>query len=152
MRKTKWGDFEERIPIPTFGGYVINVVFTPNMQVSAKHRFGYVPIRMRNAEFAKAFHKVHDEDGEATLFFPMDPKPEYIAHESWHAIRYMLEDWAGASLENETVAYHLGYLVGIIHELKSKVEEVANATKDAQGEVSRLQRLHTPAGQETPGT
>ena len=36
-----------------------------------------------------------------------------IAHESWHAVRYMLGT-LGVDLDNETVAYHLGYLVNKI--------------------------------------
>lgn len=32
-----------------------------------------------------------------------------IAHESWHAVNQMF-DFVGAELENEMVAYHLGYI------------------------------------------
>jgi hypothetical protein len=40
-----------------------------------------------------------------------------IAHESWHAILNMLVR-VGADLDNEVVAYHLGYLVDEIVKLK----------------------------------
>jgi hypothetical protein len=44
------------------------------------------------------------------LLLGFDATAEVVAHECWHAI-WELSQWAGAELENETVAYHLGYLV-----------------------------------------
>lgn len=40
--------------------------------------------------------------------------PGIVAHECWHAIRRMLNN-LDVGLENETVAYHLGYLVNRVH-------------------------------------
>jgi hypothetical protein len=44
------------------------------------------------------------------LVIPRDVSPGIVAHESWHAIYRMLNG-LDAKLDNETVAYHLGYLV-----------------------------------------
>ena len=47
---------------------------------------------------------------ECWLVFGFDPSNSTVAHECWHAIHRMFR-YAGAELENEAVAYHLGYLV-----------------------------------------
>jgi hypothetical protein len=47
------------------------------------------------------------------IVLPYMPGAGTIAHESWHAVRQML-DYCGANYENEVVAYHLGYLVNQI--------------------------------------
>lgn len=54
-------------------------------------------------------------DGESEIIFRPFPSAGTVAHESWHAIRAMLLE-AGCELDNENVAYHLGFLVDQIHE------------------------------------
>lgn len=44
------------------------------------------------------------------IFLPHNARPGTIAHESWHVVRRMFEH-VGADLEDEMVAYHIGYLV-----------------------------------------
>lgn len=55
------------------------------------------------------FHETNN--GQSFLFVRPNADVEVAAHESWHCVRRMLE-YAGASLDSETVAYHLGYLAG----------------------------------------
>ena len=47
------------------------------------------------------------------VFLPYSASVGSIAHESWHVVRRMMEH-AGVELDNEAVAYHLGFLVNKI--------------------------------------
>jgi hypothetical protein len=57
---------------------------------------------------ALTLHNTHK--GES--FIIVTPKSDVgdVAHEVWHAVRKVFE-WTGAELENEMVAYHIGYLM-----------------------------------------
>jgi hypothetical protein len=58
--------------------------------------------------------------------------PGVIAHECWHAIYRMLTG-LDVHLENETVAYHLGYLVNETHTFIAKLK--AEGKLNAQSKV-----------------
>jgi hypothetical protein len=61
---------------------------------------------------------INDPDNSTSFIFLKPNVTEgTIAHESWHAILNMLVR-VGADLDNEVVAYHLGYLVDEIVKLK----------------------------------
>lgn len=65
-----------------------------------------------------------DGDGESLIAFRPFPSAGIVAHESWHAIYLMLTD-AGAALDNEIVAYHLGHLVDkIMDKLHAHIKEM----------------------------
>jgi hypothetical protein len=49
------------------------------------------------------------------LVFGLKPGPDLIAHEASHVI-YALQEHAGATFDEETFCYHLGHLVGRIHD------------------------------------
>lgn len=57
-----------------------------------------------------------DNEGFSFLFLPYKCSPGVVAHESWHVIRRMAE-WVGAELDNEMIAYHLGYLTDEVWKL-----------------------------------
>ncbi len=61
-----------------------------------------------------AMHCWNPSQAISYLFLPHKVPPATVAHEAWHAVRRMLR-FCGAELDNEVVAYHLGYLVGEIH-------------------------------------
>ena len=50
------------------------------------------------------------------VFIPYGSSTGSMAHEAYHAIRHMLEE-CSIELENEVVAYHLGYLMNEIVDL-----------------------------------
>jgi hypothetical protein len=96
--------------------YLVNIIFTKNLQ-SAADELGLGNHGLNDNTEAAA---VHEENSSVThLFFHPDADESTIAHESWHAIRRMLT-YCGAEIENETVAYHLGFLVGAITKMKKK--------------------------------
>ena len=109
LKKTKYNDYEKDITFPVFVGYRVHVVFTDDLRKSRIARYGDKGL----SEDAAALHCVA-KNGNAHLFFDLSKVSTcIIAHESWHAVRRMLE-WAGAELDNEVVAYHLGYIVGLV--------------------------------------
>lgn len=63
--------------------------------------------------------------GKSYLFFQETATAGTIAHEAWHAVNHMLKGFAGAELEDELIAYHLGYLVDQITQFFN--QEKANA-------------------------
>lgn len=129
MKKTRHGDYEAVIGFAVWSNYQLHIVFTEDIQHSYKKRY---PTGKADVENADGLH-VATNDGESHLFFPMHATPNSIAHESWHATRRLLE-YCGAELDNETVAYHIGYIVGEVHKFKSKIEEGLNEPSSvAQG-------------------
>lgn len=145
MKKTKHGDYEETVAIPTFM-YRVYVVFTNDLIKSANGRFGSTNLVL--AAEARAFHC--GKDGHSYLFYKLgrrkdgteEAAPGIIAHESYHAVHCMLTDWAGVKdLDEEVVAYHLTYLVDNIHDIKTKVEALHESGSVTQGKPSSLPRL-----------
>ena len=59
------------------------------------------------------------DNAESYLLIKPNATVKVVAHESWHCVRRMLE-YAGAELDNETTAYHLGYLAGEAHAFSHK--------------------------------
>lgn len=106
MKKTRHGDYEKTIRFPVFSNYQVKVVFTDDVAASKKARYG----TDFDTSNASAVH-CHDEtQGVSHIIFDINRACNgTMAHESWHAI-YAMMKWAGAGLENEVVAYHLGYL------------------------------------------
>jgi hypothetical protein len=59
---------------------------------------------------------VHEVDTPLSMIFlPYNVSVDTIAHESWHVVHQIMNH-VGVELDSETVAYHLGYLVGKIFE------------------------------------
>lgn len=90
--------------------YDVDIVITDDFNKAAKR------MKLREPQDGPAqdgstggitFHEV--DNGYSALFIPPKADVKVIAHESWHCIRRMLV-YCGAKLDNETVAYHLGFL------------------------------------------
>jgi hypothetical protein len=96
--------------------YLINVVFTKNLQ-GAADELGLGNHGLNDNTEAAAIHE--EESAVTHVLLHPDADEAAVAHESWHAIRRMLT-YCGAETENETVAYHLGFLVGAITKMKKK--------------------------------
>jgi hypothetical protein len=92
----------------------IDVVLTSNVDASVKRRD---PNHEPGTAYAICMHSAGNP--KCLIVLPYGPSPRTIAHECWHAIRWML-DFCGATYENETVAYHLGHLVGEVSEFARK--------------------------------
>lgn len=124
MKPTKFVDFEHTISFPVWADYKVHVIFTGDIVKSRMGRYGAVG----KAEAAGALHSCTD-DGHSHLFYKVTASAEIITHEAFHAIWAMF-DWAGVEdWDNETVAYHLGWLVGHITLFQARVLAVKSSTK-----------------------
>jgi hypothetical protein len=100
-------------------GYSVFVVFAKDFSAAAKE----LGLKHHTSDFidteGATFHTT--EQCESFLFFTSKNRVKFstIAHECWHAVRRLL-DYSGASLDNETVAYHLGFLVESVCKLAGK--------------------------------
>jgi hypothetical protein len=90
--------------------YSVIVVVTSNINAAAKKLRLIAVDEPPPANKSTGGLSRHDRDcGESYLFVMPGSSVNAVAHESWHCVRRMLL-YAGADLDSETVAYHLGYL------------------------------------------
>lgn len=93
--------------------YTLKLVMTDDIRGTEKAlrlKYGDVCTKIVANERTGAM-AMHDK-GLETMFILMPYKCDvgYIAHEVWHIVRAMLL-YSGASLDNEVVAYYIGWLV-----------------------------------------
>jgi hypothetical protein len=113
---------ETKVVFNVLSKYTVYIVFTHDIPASAN----YLSIRdkfnsLNDDRMTHCFgcHLNPYERGDAYLLFTPEITVGGIAHECWHAVHAMF-DWAGMELENETVAYHLGYLVNAVINFHAK--------------------------------
>lgn len=92
-----------RINFPAWYTYIV-VVLTEDVQASIHKRASDYDVENTGAICMKS------DTATSMLIFDINAPCGIIAHECWHAIRRMIV-FHGGELENEVVAYHLGYLV-----------------------------------------
>jgi hypothetical protein len=95
------------IKFPIFRGYEVRVSFASDLKAEAA--------RLNTDEMvaAETAFTLFDASGFCHIVLPHNPDSETIAHECFHAV-WALMTWAGATLEDEVVAYHLGHIVGLV--------------------------------------
>lgn len=101
--------------------YRVYIVFAKDMEAAAKDlklTGDHSPDFFETAG-AACFHV--RGDGTTYMFFPEKNKVNAsdVAHEAWHVTRRLLK-YVDAELDNETVAYHIGFLVRTIMKLAGK--------------------------------
>lgn len=117
---------EKELSFPVFSAFPMLIVVTPDEDIAPT--VSYICDRDFNREpslRATCDACTMTAASRTYLFFKKkDATPGTIAHEAWHAIYHMLKDFAGAEIEDETVAYHLGYLVDQISQFIHDEEKV----------------------------
>jgi hypothetical protein len=98
---------QTRVKFPVFN-YEVRVIFSRNIQATGRG------LRVDLTGDAAAWVTNDEHPNTGWLVLPTSPDAGTIAHEASHAIREMLES-RGATLDNETFAYHIDFLVGRIH-------------------------------------
>lgn len=96
-----------KVIFPVLAHSEVRVEFTPDIEKSLKANRMTSDVSFEDEEACTIFF---DDKNVVFIFFRLHPTFGTIAHESWHAIRRLME-WAGIAIDSETVAYHLGYLV-----------------------------------------
>jgi hypothetical protein len=95
--------------------YSVTVVVTSDINAAAKKLHLIAVDEPPPADKSTGGLSRHGRDcGESYLFVKPGSSINAVAHESWHCVRRMLL-YAGAELDSETVAYHLGYLAQKVH-------------------------------------
>ena len=114
-------EYEKIIEFPVFG-YNIYAVYTEDIQTSRDKRANLIgaldEVLLPTVDGMHSYNKLNTE---GWIFFTPFSSTGTIAHECFHALWQMFE-YFGANLENEIVAYHLGYLLDIILDFKMKVD------------------------------
>lgn len=97
------------IEFPVFFNYIVHVEVTSDLK---KSMLKYPPTKdILMEDDCKDAITVHVCDASFSfIFLHYTASVGTIAHESWHAVKHMLE-YMGVELDSETVAYHLGYMV-----------------------------------------
>lgn len=104
------------IKFPVLGEYRVRVVVTSDLKKSLEQH-GIPADADDNSTYAMAVHE--DGTGYSAIFLPYGANISSVVHESWHVIRRMME-YLGIELDNETVAYHLGYLTEKVYNFLRK--------------------------------
>ena len=90
-------------------GFDVHFVETDDYEAA----MDYLKLRDRGngpKDTTEAFTWNASSGDESYIFTGRKADISTIVHECWHAINHML-DFRGVGMENETVAYHLDYLV-----------------------------------------
>ena len=96
--------------------YEVNIVLSSNLDASINRRDKSHKFEGKTAGICMPSSSGRPQ---CLIILPYRPKASLIAHESWHAVRNIL-DYCGANYDSETVAYHLGYLVRQICSFEQK--------------------------------
>ena len=99
------------LEFPVFSGYLVHIEITSDVQKSlAKYPETKCAVDGEDDANTHAI-TVHIVNEPLTfMFLPYNVSVGTIAHESWHAVKRMME-YVDVKLDSETVAYHLGYSV-----------------------------------------
>ena len=101
------------VNFPVFSNYEMRVSVTSDFRKALNANPQTKKVETDDSDMAFC---VHIADQAVTyIFLKPDADLGTIAHECWHAVREMMK-FVGAD-DNETVAYHLGYLVKKVHKL-----------------------------------
>lgn len=101
------------VDFPVFE-YEVKVIITSDVNKSRKLKDKLIGHSMDGE--CSACHSYDPLYSGAWIFLPNNHDVSLIVHESFHCIRRMFE-WASVRMENETWAFHLGYLSNKIHKL-----------------------------------
>lgn len=108
MRGKIRGERVKCICFPVFANYTVRVVLTPDVAKSRSARDSEIGNKYDGGD-PLGIHAFNG-NGDAWIFLPLTVEPGTVAHECFHCINRMMQ-WIQADLENEVVAYHLGFLV-----------------------------------------
>lgn len=145
MRLSRFLDYEKMVVFGVWGNYTVHVILTDNIEQSFKKRF---PGMHHGFDFTQAFHVIHKpSNGHSYLFFKRGDMPVgTIAHECWHAVHALLKHVDVDEFDNETVAYHLGYLVQQVVEFDGAIKSKSEVIEDvdfARRKNGRLQGVQS---------
>jgi hypothetical protein len=142
MKKTKHGDYEKLIKFPVWSNYKIEVIFTEALLASYYSRYGEAGVA--GNPLTDALHTTNS--GISQIFYSPTAPARVISHEAWHAVFAMFK-WAGVeNYDDETIAYHLGWLIGEIIEFQNTVFQFVKSSSRKQATHERQNSSRVMAG------
>lgn len=108
------------VKFPIFN-YLVFVIYSNDVKksrISRNERLGVDDPPLN--EHVRALHSYDHLHPNGFIFVNYNVSPGVLAHECFHALWRMFE-WIGAKHDNETFAYHLGYLIDYVT-IKSKIK------------------------------
>jgi hypothetical protein len=117
------------IPFPPYD-YRVYVLFTDDIIASADKLAdeGILTANHNIDDTTQAFCVKPRNRSFGYVVLQFSAKPMHIAHESYHAVSSIMK-WIGAAHEEEVMAYHIGYLVGLIHKDQEKAQKKLDKLK-----------------------
>lgn len=113
----KYKEATRRVKFRVFNSFDITVVRTTNMEASVRRRAHTKSFFDRDGDIrfteGLAVHYSNDKAEHSYIFLKWNCSMGTVAHEAYHVVRRVFE-WHNVAMENEAVAYHLGYLVSEI--------------------------------------
>lgn len=106
------------VSVPTLGFRVYVIIGNDFRESVKKMKLGLPEDGIKQDALAMTCHKGR----HSYIFLRHDTTVGEIAHETWHVI-YRQFNRIGADFENEIVAYHLDYLVGMIYDYVKRAEK-----------------------------
>lgn len=107
----KYSERRKQCIIQAFGDYKVSLIVTTNLHESMKRR--HIPFEP-NDSHTSGLHSFGG--GNSTIMVTENAAIKTIAHECWHAVREIFS-WTEAKMDNELVAYCLGYLTEQLYNL-----------------------------------
>lgn len=115
MKKPK--EKKMKFKIELFGNYIVQVIITDDLPQTLKNRWPDTYSNEPDNTHAICLH--FDDNLESTMVLGMKMKVGTIAHESWHVVRRMYQE-LGVELDNEAVAYALGFITQKVEDFYTK--------------------------------
>jgi hypothetical protein len=111
--------FKERrktVVFRVFQNYNVSIIVSTDKSRSYRNLQKRITGLPKESDF-EAIHVYHDMN--SYLIFSEKARIGTIAHECWHVTRRIC-DWIGAELDNELIAYHIGYLTQTVYDFINK--------------------------------
>lgn len=102
------------ITFPAFLDYRVVIILTTDKKKTYEKFMKMSDVLPNDYNFTALHIFIGEEKTSYLIFTPKDSDPGTVAHECWHCLKQICS-WLGAKVENELIAYHLGYLVNEVY-------------------------------------
>jgi hypothetical protein len=133
-KKTKYGDYATWLYFDVFAKYQVRIIFTDDLMKSTDARITKMP--STNAD-ACVYNTLL---GRSYIFLKNTSPPGTVAHEAWHVVRNIFTYVGVKKFDDETVAYHLDYLVEAIYKFKEQILKAEKENEPSKPRTSSAKR------------
>lgn len=101
--------------------YVFIIIYTDNLETSRNKDNDILGIFKGNLSCVDGMHCHNPDYPDSYIYITPTSSVGTISHEVFHGVWRMME-WIGAQLDNEIVAYNLGYGVDQVLKFKNRID------------------------------